>query len=185
MSTTTLKNSIANTNEKNKRIKKSSQRVCRGCKPEPIEISNFDISIEEIETQIKENTPKLTETEVAENNEIYTQLDLLQKEQFGELKVTELKPLINFKDLNNNLNDVYSSQFNANEFNTKLDLLQKRLSKIVALKNALTGGGCSTCSLCTLEDCPSRSVGGHSIESIQFELDMMEDKDVVILQEKN
>ena len=184
VSTTTLKNSIANTNEKIKELKNQVKGFAEVVKPEPIEISNFDISIEEIETQIKENTPKLTETEVAENNEIYTQLDLLQKEQFGELKVTELKPLINFKDLNNNLNDVYSSQFNANEFNTKLDLLQKRLSKIVALKNALTGGGCSTCSLCTLEDCPSRSVGGHSIESIQFELDMMEDKDVVILQEK-
>ena len=184
VSTTTLKNSIANTNEKIKELKNQVKGFAEVVKPEPIEISNFDTSIEEIESQIKENTPKLTETEVAENNEIYTQLDLLQKESFGELKLIELKPLKNVKDLKNKLDDVYSRQFNANEINTKIDSLQKKLSKIVALENALSGGGCSTCSLCTLEDCPSRSVGGHSIESIQFELDMMEDKDVVILQEK-
>lgn len=184
VSTTTLKNSIANTNEKIKELKNQVKGFAEVVKPEPFEISDFDTPFEEIELQIKENTPKLTEAEVAENNEIYTQLDLLQKEQFGEFKATELKPLIDIKELNNNLNDVYSRQFNANEFNTKIDLLQKKLSKIVALENALTGGGCSTCSLCTLEDCPSRSVGGHSIESIQFELDMMEDKDVVILQNK-
>ena len=184
VSTTTLKNQIANTNEKIKELKNQVKGFAEVVKPEPFEISDFDTSIEEIETQIKENTPKLTETEVAENNEIYTKLDLLQKEQFGEFKAIELKPLKNVKELKNKLDNVYSRQFNANEINTKIDSLQKKLSKIVALENALSGDGCSTCSLCTLEDCPSRAVGGKSIESIQFELDMMEDKDVVILQEK-
>ena len=184
VSTTTLKNQIANTNEKIKELKNQVKGFAEVVKPEPFEISDFDTSIEEIETQIKENTPKLTETEVAENNEIYTKLDLLQKEQFGEFKAIELKPLKNVKELKNKLDNVYSRQFNANEINTKIDSLQKKLSKIVALENALSSDGCSTCSLCTLEDCPSRAVGGKSIESIQFELDMMEDKDVVILQEK-
>ncbi len=184
VSTTTLKNQIANTNEKIKELKNQVKGFAEVIKPEPIEISDFDTPIEEIESQIKENTPKLTETEVAENNEIYTQLDLLQKEQFEELILIECKPLKNVENLKNKLNDILSRQFNANEFNLKIDSLQKKLSKIVALENALSGGGCSTCSLCTLEDCPSRAVGGKSIESIQFELDMMEDKDVVILQEK-
>lgn len=184
VSTTTLKNQIANTNEKIKELTNQVKGFAEVVKPEPIEISDFDTPIEEIETQIKENTPKLTETEVAENNEIYTQIDLLQKEQFEELKLIELKPLKNVENLKNKLNDILSRQFNANEFNLKIDSLQKKLSKIVALENALSGGSCSTCSLCTLEDCPSRAVGGKSIESIQFELDMMEDKDVVILQEK-
>jgi chromosome segregation ATPase len=184
VSTTTLKNQIANTNEKIKELKNQVKGFAEVVKPEPIEISDFDTSIEEIESQIKENTPKLTETEVAENNEIYTKIDLLQKEQFGEFKAIELKPLKNVENLKNKLNEVLSRQFNANEINLKIDSLQKKLSKIVALKNALSGSGCSTCSLCTLEDCPSRAVGGKSIESIQFELDMMEDKDVVILQEK-
>lgn len=184
VSTTTLKNQIANTNEKIKELKNQVKGFAEVVKPEPFEILDFDTPFEEIELQIKENTPKLTEAEVAENNEIYTKLDSLQKEQFGEFKATETKPLRDVGNLKKELNNVLSSQFNANEINTKIDSLQKRLSKIVALENALSGGGCSTCSLCTLEDCPSRSVGGHSIESIQFELDMMEDKDVVILQEK-
>lgn len=184
VSTTTLKNSIANTNEKIKELKNQVKGFAEVVKPEPIEFSNFDTSIEEIESQIKTNTPKLTESEVAENNEIYTQLDLLQKESFGEFKAIELKPLENVKDLKNKLNDVYSRQFNANEFNIKIYSLQKKIILITALKNALNHNWCSTCSLCTVEDCPSRSVDGRSIESIQFELDMMEDKDVVILQNK-
>lgn len=184
VSTTTLKNSIANTNEKIKELKNQVKGFAEVVKPEPLEVSNFDASIEEIESQIKTNTPALTEKEVAENNAIYNQLDLLQKEHFDEFKAIELKPLESVEELKNKLNDVCSRQFNANEFNLKIDSLQKKLSKIVALKNALSGGGCSTCSLCTLEDCPSRAVGGHSIESIQFELDMIEDKDVVLLQNK-
>lgn len=184
VSTATLKNQIANTNEKIKELKNQVKGFAEVVKPEPIEILDFDTPFEEIELQIKENTPKLTEAEVAENNEIYTQLDSLQKEQFGEFKATETKPLRDVGNLKKELNNVLSSQFNANEINSKIDSLQKKLSKIVALENALSGGGCSTCSLCTLDDCPSRSVGGRSIESIQFELDMMEDKDVVSLQEK-
>ena len=83
MSTTTLKNSIANTNEKIKELKNQVKGFAEVVKPEPIEISNFDISIEEIETQIKENTPKLTETEVAENNEIYTHGIYCKKSNLG------------------------------------------------------------------------------------------------------
>lgn len=184
VSTVTLKNQIANTNEKIKELTNQVKGFAEVLKPEPIEISNFDTSIEEIELQIKTNTPTLTEKEVVENNKIFNQLYLLQKEQLGEFKALELNPLKNVKELKNKLNDILSSQFNANEINSKIDSLQKKLSKIVALKNALSSDGCSTCSLCTLEDCTVRSVGGRSIESIQFELDMMEDKDVVILQEK-
>lgn len=162
--------------------------------PKPEQVGDFreglNAEISKLETEIRENSFTLQPAEIEHNNKIKQEIETLKLQEYPIFRPAEKIPLIEFKktkdvsELLQKLESVSKSEFDATVFNLKISALEKERDNYFSLQYEVFNYGqnsahakCSICPVCELENCPQKKSDLRSIEDLQFEFSLLQEKD--------
>ena len=188
----TLRTAIKNTKVKEAELIAQIKGLNETPKPEPVEDlrEGLNAEISKLETEIRENSFTLQPAEIEHNNKIKQEIESLKLLGYTIFRSSEKLPLLEFKktkdvsELLQKLESVSKSEFDANIFNLKIAALEKERDNYFSLQNQIenyaensANAKCSICPVCELENCPKKKTDLRSLEDLQFEFSLLQEKD--------
>lgn len=188
----TLRTAIKNTKVKESELIAQIKGLNETPKPEPVNDlrESLNAEISKLETEIRENSFTLQPDEIEHNNKVKQEIETLKLQEYPVFRPAERLPLIEFKktkdvsELLQKLEDVSQSEFDSTVFKLKIEALEKERDNYYLLQNQInnysensSNAKCSICPVCELENCPKKKTDLRSIEDLQFEFSLLQEKD--------
>lgn len=188
----TLRQAIKNTKQKETELTAQIKGLKETQKPEQVEDlrEGLNAEISKLETEIRENSFSLQPAEIEQNNKVKQEIETLKLQEYPIFKPAEKVQLLEFKKINDvsellqKLEAVSQSEFDSTVFKLKIEALEKERDNFHSLQNQInnysensSNAKCSICPVCELENCPQKKSDLRSIEDLQFEFSLLQEKD--------
>lgn len=188
----TLRTAIKNTKVKESELIAQIKGLNETPKPEPVEDlrEGLNAEISKLETEIRENSFTLQPAEIEQNNKVKQEIETLKLLGYTIFRPAEELPLLKFKEtkdvsgLLQKLEAVSQSEFDSTVFKLKIEAHEKERDNYYSLQNQIENytensatAKCSVCPVCNIENCPQKKSDLRSIEDLQFEFSLLQEKD--------